>query len=180
MTPYISCRSLIQIGLQILRWRAKGGPCKALAVSQAFIFHFKCYSILQFAACQLLGWAFFVIIYGTSFVAHYVKLSTFIDWLLCNYFSVIVSGSVTRHQKFTLISDRNISLKTLKNDLRVIEQVMQIFYPYSMQLYSNEFPGNDPRDCTKDVNKTSIKYIYSFLQKTLDFLFMNIMCSLKK
>ena len=32
--------------------------CKAMAVSQAFIFHFKCYSILHFAVCQLLCWAF--------------------------------------------------------------------------------------------------------------------------
>ena len=29
-----------------------------MAVSQAFIFHFKCYSILYFAVCQLLCWAF--------------------------------------------------------------------------------------------------------------------------
>ena len=32
--------------------------CKAMAVSQAFMFHFKCYSILHFAVCQLLCWAF--------------------------------------------------------------------------------------------------------------------------
>ena len=31
---------------------------KAMAVSQAFIFHFKCYSILHFAVCQFLCWAF--------------------------------------------------------------------------------------------------------------------------
>ena len=35
--------------------------CKAVAVSQAFIFHFKCYSILHFAVCQLLRWAFLYI-----------------------------------------------------------------------------------------------------------------------
>ena len=29
-----------------------------MAVSQAFIFHFKCYSILHFAVCQLPCWAF--------------------------------------------------------------------------------------------------------------------------
>ena len=34
--------------------------CKAMAVSQAFIFHFKCYSILHFAVCQLLCSAFFL------------------------------------------------------------------------------------------------------------------------
>ena len=32
--------------------------CKAMAVSQAFIFQFKCYSILHFAVCQLLCWAY--------------------------------------------------------------------------------------------------------------------------
>ena len=29
-----------------------------MAVSQVFIFHFKWYSLLQFAVCQLLCWAF--------------------------------------------------------------------------------------------------------------------------
>ena len=29
-----------------------------MTVSQAFIFHFKCYSILHFAVCQLLRWPF--------------------------------------------------------------------------------------------------------------------------
>ena len=32
--------------------------CKAIAVSQMLIFHFKCYSILYFAVCQLLCRAF--------------------------------------------------------------------------------------------------------------------------
>ena len=32
--------------------------CKGIAVSQAFIFHFKWYSLLHFAVCQLLCWAF--------------------------------------------------------------------------------------------------------------------------
>ena len=58
MTPDISCRSLTQIELQIPRWQIKWRPCKAMAVSQAFIFQFKCYSILHFAVCQLLCWAF--------------------------------------------------------------------------------------------------------------------------
>ena len=54
MTLNISCRSLLQIGLHIPRWRTKWVPCKGLTVSQAFIFHFKCYSILHFVVCQLL------------------------------------------------------------------------------------------------------------------------------
>ena len=60
MTPDISCRSLIQIGLQIPRGRTKCRQCKDMAVSQAFIFHCKCYSILHFAVQQLLGWAFLI------------------------------------------------------------------------------------------------------------------------
>ena len=62
MTPDIRYRSLTQIGLQIRRWQIKGRPCKAMTVSQAFIFHFKCYSILHFAVCQLLCWAFLLLI----------------------------------------------------------------------------------------------------------------------
>ena len=58
MTPHISYRSLTQILCQIPRWRIKWRPCKSMAVSQAFIFNFKCYSILHFAVCHLLCWAF--------------------------------------------------------------------------------------------------------------------------
>jgi len=32
-------------------------------------------------------------------------------------------------------------------------QVMQIFYPYSMQLHPTEFPGQDPRDCPRDADR---------------------------
>ena len=35
----------------------------------------------------------------------------------------------------------------------VDRQVMQIFYPYSIQQYLHEFPGEDPRDCPRNVNK---------------------------
>ena len=58
MTAHISCRNLIQIRLQIAKWRTKWRPCKALAVSQSVIFNFKCYSTLHFAVCQLLRWPF--------------------------------------------------------------------------------------------------------------------------
>ena len=63
MTPDISCRSLTQIGLEISRWRITQRPCKAMVVSQAFICHFKCYSILHFAVCQLQCWAFLFVIF---------------------------------------------------------------------------------------------------------------------
>ncbi|CAF89452.1 unnamed protein product, partial [Tetraodon nigroviridis] len=32
-------------------------------------------------------------------------------------------------------------------------QVLQIFFPFSIQLYPQEFPGNDPRDCPRDIPK---------------------------
>ena len=41
----------------------------------------------------------------------------------------------------------------LSRSVHVFFQVMQMFYPYSMQLYPNVFPGEDPRDCPRNVNK---------------------------
>ncbi|OCT64997.1 mannosyl (alpha-1,6-)-glycoprotein beta-1,2-N-acetylglucosaminyltransferase S homeolog isoform X1 [Xenopus laevis] len=32
-------------------------------------------------------------------------------------------------------------------------QVLQIFFPFSIQLYPNEFPGHDPKDCPRDIQK---------------------------
>jgi alpha-1,6-mannosyl-glycoprotein beta-1,2-N-acetylglucosaminyltransferase len=32
-------------------------------------------------------------------------------------------------------------------------QVLQIFFPFSIQLYPQEFPGKDPRDCPRDISK---------------------------
>lgn len=32
-------------------------------------------------------------------------------------------------------------------------KVMQIFYPYSIQTHPNEFPGEDPNDCPRDIKK---------------------------
>ncbi|XP_077367429.1 alpha-1,6-mannosyl-glycoprotein 2-beta-N-acetylglucosaminyltransferase [Festucalex cinctus] len=32
-------------------------------------------------------------------------------------------------------------------------QVLQMFFPFSIQLYPREFPGSDPRDCPRDVSK---------------------------
>ncbi|KFO74573.1 Alpha-1,6-mannosyl-glycoprotein 2-beta-N-acetylglucosaminyltransferase, partial [Cuculus canorus] len=33
--------------------------------------------------------------------------------------------------------------------------VLQIFFPFSVQLYPGEFPGHDPRDCPRDVGKAA-------------------------
>ncbi|XP_010880609.2 alpha-1,6-mannosyl-glycoprotein 2-beta-N-acetylglucosaminyltransferase [Esox lucius] len=32
-------------------------------------------------------------------------------------------------------------------------RVLQIYFPYSTQLYPNEFPGQDPQDCPRDISK---------------------------
>ncbi|XP_015487316.1 alpha-1,6-mannosyl-glycoprotein 2-beta-N-acetylglucosaminyltransferase [Parus major] len=33
--------------------------------------------------------------------------------------------------------------------------VLQVFFPFSIQLYPREFPGHDPRDCPRDVGKAA-------------------------
>lgn len=38
-------------------------------------------------------------------------------------------------------------------------RVLQIFYPYSIQLYPNEFPGTDPEDCARDINQEFAKVL---------------------
>ncbi|XP_009573327.1 PREDICTED: alpha-1,6-mannosyl-glycoprotein 2-beta-N-acetylglucosaminyltransferase, partial [Fulmarus glacialis] len=32
---------------------------------------------------------------------------------------------------------------------------LQVFFPFSIQLYPREFPGHDPRDCPRDVGKAA-------------------------
>lgn len=38
-------------------------------------------------------------------------------------------------------------------------RVLQIFYPYSIQLHPNEFPGTDPEDCARDINQELAKVL---------------------
>lgn len=33
--------------------------------------------------------------------------------------------------------------------------VLQVFFPFSIQLYPSEFPGSDPRDCPRDLKKSA-------------------------
>ena len=40
-----------------------------------------------------------------------------------------------------------------ESELLLVWQVMQIFFPYSIQQHPREFPGEDPRDCPRNVNK---------------------------
>ncbi|CAF0703814.1 unnamed protein product [Brachionus calyciflorus] len=36
---------------------------------------------------------------------------------------------------------------------------LQIFYPFSLQLYSNKFPGDDPNDCPRAITKEKAKQL---------------------
>ena len=87
MAPNISCRSLTEIGLQIPRWRTKWRPCKAMAASQAFIFHFKFYSILNFVVGQHLRWPFLFI---TREIVRLLSLFKFFlnDWNTVIYYTL--------------------------------------------------------------------------------------------
>ncbi|KAL7033575.1 hypothetical protein ACKWTF_007644 [Chironomus riparius] len=38
-------------------------------------------------------------------------------------------------------------------------RVLQIFFPHSIQLHPNEFPGTDPEDCVRDTNQDSAKVL---------------------
>jgi alpha-1,6-mannosyl-glycoprotein beta-1,2-N-acetylglucosaminyltransferase len=46
--------------------------------------------------------------------------------------------------------------------------VMQIFYPFSIQLYPNQFPGTDPRDCKRDVGVQEARKIKCLNSKYAD------------
>ena len=41
----------------------------------------------------------------------------------------------------------------------VFTKTLQIFYPFSIQLYPNKFPGEDPNDCQK-INKQEYNLFY--------------------
>ena len=86
MTSDIGGRSLIQIGLQIPRWRTIWRQSKGMAVSQAFIFHFKWNRLLHVAVCQLLFWAFLLTITALTFCCYAWFQSSFSKSNLCTLF----------------------------------------------------------------------------------------------
>jgi alpha-1,6-mannosyl-glycoprotein beta-1,2-N-acetylglucosaminyltransferase len=48
----------------------------------------------------------------------------------------------------------NSSINELVREINFC-RVMQIFYPYSIQLYPDTFPGSDPRDCDRDIGRAA-------------------------
>ena len=57
--------------------------------------------------------------------------------------------------------------------VRFFVEVMQIFYPYSMQLNPNVFPGEDPRDCPRNVNKDQWVFLFLYLWYIVHFRLRN-------
>ena len=84
--------------------------CKAMAVSQAFIFHFKCYSILHFAVCQLLCWAFLFFLWwsGLELVVEYESPITSLTSLRaspCDVEGLVFPLSPTRKSSTSMTFD---------------------------------------------------------------------------
>jgi len=69
---------------------------------------------------------------------------------------LIESLSNTRHIRETLvIFSHDVYNEEMNNLIKSITfcATLQIFYPYSIQAYINEFPGKDPKDCGKTMTK---------------------------
>lgn len=58
-------------------------------------------------------------------------------------------------EDFLLIFSHDYFLEEINSIVQDIEfcKVLQIFFPFSTQLYPNEFPGQDPQDCPRDISK---------------------------
>lgn len=62
----------------------------------------------------------------------------------------------TRHIEETLvIFSHDVYIEEMNDLISEIDfcATLQIFYPYSIQVYQNEFPGKDPNDCEKSLTK---------------------------
>ena len=67
-----------------------------MAVSQAFIFHFKCYSILHFAVCQLLCWAFLWYLLSNGAIANFVLYDLDLPFSNVGYLIIIIISETVK------------------------------------------------------------------------------------
>jgi hypothetical protein len=74
-----------------------------------------------------------------------------------NYLKELVSSlNETKHINETLVIFSHDLIDEKINDfIKTIDfcAVLQIYYPYSLQIYPNEFPGKDPNDCPIKIGK---------------------------
>lgn len=69
-------------------------------------------------------------------------------------------------EKALLIFSHNIYSEELNEMVYSIPfcSVMQIYFPFSLQLYPSTFPGESPRDCPRDITKLRyVRYFTDFL-----------------
>ena len=72
------------------------------------------------------------------------------------YLSLLIE-SLSRVQNIEnslLIFSHDLYVPQLNDAIRNIDfaRVMQIFYPYSIQLHPKSFPGQSPDDCPRDIS----------------------------
>ena len=74
-----------------------------------------------------------------------------------NYLKELVSSlNETKHINETLVIFSHDLIDEKINDfIKTIDfcAVLQIYYPYSLQIYPDEFPGKDPNDCPTKIEK---------------------------
>lgn len=74
-----------------------------------------------------------------------------------NYLQSLIDSlkSVKGIENVLVIFSHDIYDQKMNNLINSIKfcATLQIFYPYSIQLYKNEFPGEDPNDCLKKISK---------------------------
>lgn len=75
-----------------------------------------------------------------------------------NYLKVLIESlKQTEHiQDTLLIFSHDLYLKEINDLIESIDfcATLQIFYPYSLQIYKNKFPARDPNDCNANITKT--------------------------
>ncbi|XP_041951699.1 alpha-1,6-mannosyl-glycoprotein 2-beta-N-acetylglucosaminyltransferase [Alosa sapidissima] len=64
-------------------------------------------------------------------------------------------GNAADIHKFLIIFSHDYFSQEMADIVQGITfcKVLQIYFPYSRQLYPNEFPGQDPKDCPRDIAK---------------------------
>ena len=99
--------------------------CKVMAVSQAFIFQFKCYSILHFAVCQLLCWAFLWYLPSNGVIAKIVLIN--LDLLFEGQKFETVRASIKMHGTsfvdLCYLSSNALIAKNVQRDLDLVFEV---------------------------------------------------------
>ncbi len=89
---------------------------------------------------------------STKFLVILIQIHSRISYLK----ELIESLRATKHIEDTLvIFSHDIYIEEMNDLIGEIDfcATLQIFYPYSLQIYGNEFPGRDPNDCKQTFTK---------------------------